>query len=132
MTRLQVWPHRTPDTTRRIELHLEKGDANQAAQTAYDSMMNGVQALLSHRLGVAPQKPDDVLSQFRVHFHDTKLFHDPFAQGKFAQYYFVAHERNGGPYDDETARQQIEEAQLFIEAAHSCYGRILEQEKSPI
>ena len=46
---------------------------------------------------------------------DTKLFFDPFAQGKFAQYYFTAHERNGGPYDEESARQQIEEAQLFID-----------------
>ncbi len=113
------------------QLHLEKGDADTAARVAYDSMMNGAQALLTHRTGSAPHQPDDVLAAFRSHFYDTKLFFDPFAQGKFAQYYFVAHERNGGPYDEETARQQIEEAQLFIEAAHSCYGRILE-EQTPV
>jgi len=109
------------------QLHLEKGDSATAAKVAYDSMMHGAQALLSHRTGAAPQGPQQVFEAFRNHFYETKLFFDPYAQGKFAHYYFDAHERNGGPHDEEMARQQIEEAQLFLEAAHSCYGRMLEQ-----
>ena len=108
------------------QLHLEGGDPGKAAGAAYQSMMHGAQALLGHKLGIAPQKPDQVLAQFRTHFFDTKLFWDPYAHGKFAQYYFEAHERNGRAHDEESARQQIEEAQLFIEAAHSCYGKMLE------
>lgn len=110
------------------QLHLEKGNVQQAALTAYDAMMHGAQALLRHKTGVAPEDPDRVANAFRVHFYDTKLFFDRFAQGKFAQYYFQAHKRNGDPHDEESAHQQIEEAQLFLEAAHSCYGRMMEQQ----
>lgn len=114
------------------QLELEKGDAPKAAATAYNAMMRGAQALLAHRLGSAPQAPDQVVEAFRRHFYDTKLFFDPFAHGKFAQYYFDAHERNGGPCDADRARRRIEEAQLFLEAAHRCYGRLLEEQQAVI
>jgi len=114
------------------QLHLEQGDAARAARVSYEAMMHGAQALLSHKLGAAPRDREQVLAAFRTHFYDTKLFFDRFAQGKFAHYYFDAHEYNGGARDAESARQQIEEAQLFIEAAHSCYGRMLEQQVSVI
>jgi len=51
---------------------------------------------------------------------DTKLFWDPFAGGKFAQYFFHAVEN---PLQNPTAdavHRLVEESQLFIEAAHSC------------
>ena len=114
------------------QLHLEKGDAQTAAKVAYESMMHGAQALLGHKMGVAPQDAQQVLDAFRNHFYETRLFFDTYAQGKFAHYYFDAHERNGNAHDEEEARQQIEEAQLFLEAAHGCYGRMLEQMQSVI
>ncbi len=109
------------------QLHLEKGRIQEAAMTAYYAMMHGAQALLRHKTGAAPEEPEEVVKAFRSHFYETKLFFDPFVQGKFAHYYFQAHERNGAARDEESARQQIEEAQLFLEAAHACYGRLLEQ-----
>ena len=36
--------------------------------------------------------PDEIVAEFRKHFYDTQLFFDPFAGGKFAQYFFRAHE----------------------------------------
>ena len=64
---------------------------------------------------------------FREHFYDTQLFFDPFAGGKFGQYFFRAHERVGQPRTYESAHRLIEETQLFIEACHSCYGRLSAQ-----
>lgn len=107
------------------QLLLEAGQIDRAAQTAYKAMMHGAQALLRFKLGAFPEEPEAVYQQFRTHFYDTQLFFDPFAQGKFAHYYFAAHARNGAPHDPESARRQIEEAQLFLEAAHSCYARML-------
>ena len=107
------------------QLLLETGQIEQAAKTAYDAMTHGALALLRLKLGSFPEDPEIVVREFKTHFYDTQLFFDPFAQGKFAQYYFKAHQRNGAPHDEESARQQIEEAQLFLEAAHSCYGRMM-------
>jgi sulfite reductase (ferredoxin) len=64
---------------------------------------------------------------FRQAFYDTELFFDPFTGGKFAQFYFAAHERRNQNYDAEKTHRLIEEAQLFIEASHACYGRLVAQ-----
>ena len=71
------------------------------------------------------QEPTTVVAKFREHLFDTKLFHDRFAGGKFGTYLFNAMEDRDA-IDAERARQRIEEAQLFVEAAHSCYGRLVE------
>jgi len=70
------------------------------------------------------EDPDVVVSQFRVRYYDTQKFFDPFAGGKFAQYLFSAHEQASKPYTFDSARYRIDEAHLFLEAAHSCYNRI--------
>ena len=68
--------------------------------------------------------PDSIVERFREHFFDTQVFFDPFAGGKFAQYFFHAHERRSEARGQESAHRLIEEAQLFIEACHSCYARL--------
>jgi sulfite reductase (ferredoxin) len=75
----------------------------------------------------ASNDPDRIVAEFQKHFYDTQLFFDPFAGGKFAQFFFQAHEKRGGKYSAESAHYLIEEAQLFIEAAHSCYTRMATQ-----
>ncbi len=109
------------------QLSLERGDIEQAARGAYDSMLHGAVALLRWRLLPTPGDPDGIVAAFRTHFYDTQLFFDPFTGGKFGQYFFHAHERAGSPHTAETAHRLIEEAQLFIEACHSCYGRMTAQ-----
>ncbi|MBI1787319.1 MAG: nitrite/sulfite reductase [Acidobacteria bacterium] len=109
------------------QLQLEAGETMKAARVAYESMQHAAEALLKLRLNYAPDSPDGVAAMFREHFHDTQVFFDPFAGGKFAQYYFQAHERNGQARSSESVHRLIEEAQLFIEAAHSCYGRLAGQ-----
>jgi sulfite reductase (ferredoxin) len=66
------------------------------------------------------------VAEFRARFHDTGLF-DPGAGARFAAFLLRAHEAHGDPAQapsHERAHQQIEEAQLFIEAAHACYDRL--------
>lgn len=111
------------------QLQLEHGEVAQAVDLATRSMTNGALALLRMKNAGMPSDPASVVARFREQFYDTQLFFDPFVGGKFAQYYFDAHERAGQPHNAESARQLIEEAQLFIEACHACYQRILEAAK---
>jgi sulfite reductase (ferredoxin) len=117
------------------QLLMERGEFDQAVHHAYESMLHGASALLRHqRVLFLENKPDTIINEFRAHLYDTQLFFDPFAQGKFGQYLFRAHEMigiNGRGHDEESAHRLIEEAQLFIEACHSCYGRIMSQAAAP-
>ncbi len=109
------------------QLELEAGHIDQAAKIAYESMLHAASALLKLQFVIVPEDPDRIVAEFQKHFYDTQLFFDPFSGGKFAQYFFQAHEKRGGKYDAESVHYLIEEAQLFIEAAHSCYGRMAAQ-----
>ncbi|MFQ5702629.1 MAG: nitrite/sulfite reductase [Gemmatimonadales bacterium] len=105
---------------------LDKADAEGAADIAFRAMTLAARALARTAVPEIGEGPDDVVASFKTHFHDTKIFHDPFAKGKFANYFFRIHSevRNQMPVDGEIARQRIEEAQLFIEAAHACNLRM--------
>jgi sulfite reductase (ferredoxin) len=83
-------------------------------------MLRGATALLAWRQAMFVNSPDGVVEAFRKEFYATQLFFDPFAGGKFAQYFFRAHERAAEERTAESATRLIEEAQLFIEACHGC------------
>ena len=70
---------------------------------------------------------EPIVREFRTRFYDTKLFHDKYAGGKFAQYLFRRHEDKVRTFDEDTTRRLFEETQLFIEASYACNGRIMEQ-----
>ncbi len=106
------------------QVHLDKGDPRQAADLAYHAMVLAAQGLIKSFNIDAPEEPEWVMKEFREKFYDSELFHDPFAGPKFAQYYFHAHEKRGTKVDSEEADRRVQEAQLFIEAAHSCYLRM--------
>jgi sulfite reductase (ferredoxin) len=106
------------------QLLLEQGEAQTAGQTAYTAMVHAAKALVRTEHWDVRDEADDIVSEFRKRFYDTEKFFDPFVGGKFAQYLFVAHEKAIVPYSPETAHHLVEEAQLFIEACHSCYNRM--------
>ncbi len=109
------------------QLLLEKGDAQMAGKKAYDSMIQAAKGLIKHYTMDVPSQADAIVEDFRKRFYDTQLFFDPFAGGKFAQYFFLAHKKYANPQTLESAHQLVEEATLFIEAAHSCYIRMTQQ-----
>ena len=57
-------------------------------------------------------------------FATQKLFFDKYAKGKFAQYLFNRYENPKVTPDKESSHRLIEEANLFIEAAHACDARL--------
>ena len=106
------------------QILLDGGDAAAAGKQAYASMLMAAKALVQIEYDDVTDDPDEVVDEFRERFYDTKRIFDPFAGGKFANYLFAAYDSAGKPFTTESARHLIEEAQLFIEAVHSCYNRI--------
>ncbi|HSN81660.1 MAG TPA: nitrite/sulfite reductase [Polyangiales bacterium] len=104
---------------------LDAGQAAAAATGAFTAMVTAAKALVRHLDVQVKDDPDDVVANFKTHLHDTELFHDPFAKGKFASYLLQMHEEK--PYqeaDQEIAHRTLDEAQLVLEAAHACYERL--------
>jgi sulfite reductase (ferredoxin) len=88
-------------------------------------MLLGAKALVKIQNPNVTDDPDQLVSEFRTRFFDTQLFWDPFSGGKFAQYFFDAHQKAGQPYTLDSSRYLIDEAQLFIDAAHSCNNKLM-------
>ncbi|MCH8076466.1 MAG: nitrite/sulfite reductase [SAR324 cluster bacterium] len=112
------------------QLALEAGEHTAAGQKALGAMITAASSLIRIEMDPLPEGREQIVTEFRRRYFDTKKFFDPYAGGKFAQYLFSAHERaNGhgdsnGNYTAEAAHHLIEEAQLFVEAALTCYGRL--------
>lgn len=106
---------------------LEAGRAAEAAAGGFNAMITAAKALVRHLDIQVKDDPDDVVSLFKTHLHETELFHDPFAKGKFANYLLKMHgDRSHEDADEEMAHRTLDESQLFIEAAHGCYQRLTE------
>ena len=108
------------------QVALEGGKAGRAGELAYKAMLSAAKALIRVENIDVSDDPTSIVGEFRSRFHDTKVFHDPFAGAKFAHYLFKVHDAPSWSAHEE-AHQQIEEAQLFIEAAHACYDRMQEK-----
>jgi sulfite reductase (ferredoxin) len=105
------------------QLLLDKGEAKQAADLAYRAMLEAAKAL-TRSVHLNLRDDDDLVGEFKARLCDTKLFFDPFGGDRFANYLFRAHEQPTDGVSLEHAHQRVEEATLFIEAAHACYGRM--------
>ncbi len=106
------------------QILLYEGKATDAGKRAYSAMLQAALALARQKNANLSEDPAEIATEFRSHFYDTKLFFDPYAGGKFAHFFFKAHEDAGKVSDQQSAHQLIEEAQLFVDAAHQCYTRI--------
>jgi sulfite reductase (ferredoxin) len=69
---------------------------------------------------------NQIITEFTRRFYDTQLFWDKYAGGKFAEYLFKAKEfvASGDSPDTDRAVQLLQEAQLFIDAAHDCHNKL--------
>jgi sulfite reductase (ferredoxin) len=105
---------------------LEKGEFGKASQIAYHSMLTAAQALVRTQLYYVSDDEGEILAEFRKRFCDTQLFYDKYAGSKFADYLFKARDTIHGnvAIDMDLATQLVQEAQLFIDAAHSCNNKL--------
>lgn len=113
------------------QLKLEAGNPVEADRLAYGAMLEAARGLVKTELLSVATDPDTIVSEFRRRFHDTRLFHDRYAGSKFADYLFTRHESPPAGMDADSAHRLVEEAQLFIEAAHACRTRIAERGGAP-
>lgn len=98
-----------------------------AEQHAYNAMLAAARALVRTEFIDVTEDPDQIVQEWKARFFDTEKFFDRFAKGKFGRYLLDRHEDPTPSGDAKTASQRIEEAQLFVEAAHSCEARMAAQ-----
>jgi len=106
------------------QLALDEGDYETAEELAYKAMLSAARALVRIEYIDVTEEPDDIVSEFRSRFFETERFFDRFARGKFAQYLLDRHASPPADADRDAAASRVEEAQLFIEAAHACEVRL--------
>ncbi|MGH8624100.1 MAG: nitrite/sulfite reductase [Gammaproteobacteria bacterium] len=109
------------------QLYFDDGRYDKADRAAYSAMLEAARGLIRTQYQDIADDADTVVDQFRQRLYDPGLFQDKYAGGKFAEYLFHRHADKNREFNHEKARYLIEEAQLFIEAAYACHGRLLEQ-----
>lgn len=103
---------------------LEEGQYVQADEKAYLSMVLAARALVRRQFLDVGDDPDVIVAEFRRRFYESRLFFDKYAGGKFAHYLFSRHSSPPEQADAGSAGRLVQEAQLFIEAAHACDARL--------
>ena len=99
-----------------------------AVLTAYHAMIQAAQGLVKTQDHDVPDDEETILNEFRQRFCDTQIFYDKFQGSNFADYLLRARERlDLQNLSREFALRRLQEAQLFIDAAHSCYNKLQAQ-----
>ena len=106
------------------QVELDEGNIEAAENKAYKAMLRGATALLRKEFQDVSSDPNEIVAEFKEHFYDTKLFWDRFAHGKFGKYLISRNENPPTDINNDQVHRQIEESQLFIEAAHACYAKL--------
>lgn len=99
-----------------------------AEMTAYRSMLEAARALVKLQWYDVTDAPNVIVEEFTNRFYDSKIFYDRFAKGKFGRYLIRRHKNGPVNLKFEVVHQLVEEAQLFIDAAHACYFKMKEME----
>jgi sulfite reductase (ferredoxin) len=108
-----------------------EGDFRKADITAYKAMLQAAKGLVRTKDQDIGDDAERIIAEFRAFFVETGLFRDKYAGTKFAEYLFRRHEDTARRFDKDQARHMLEETQLYIEAAHACNARLLEQRQAP-
>jgi sulfite reductase (ferredoxin) len=103
---------------------LDERNYELADRRAYNAMLLGAHSLLRSQAVDVSDDPNQIVNHFRTRFYDTQLFFDKYAKGKFAEFLFDRHNNPNPRPDEDSAHKLIEEANLFIEAAHAADARL--------
>ena len=98
---------------------LDENELQAAWQGSLNAMLRAARTLVKEQFYDVPEEADDVIAEFRARFYDTELF-----SPKFANYLFSAHQAPASEFEQTQVHRFIEEAQLFIEGAYTCYDKI--------
>jgi sulfite reductase (ferredoxin) len=108
------------------QLSFDAGKFHQALTQAYRAMVQAAEGLLKMIDRNIPADEETLLAEFTRRLCDTQIFYDKYAGGKFAEYLFKAREAlaTGENPSNEIALRRLQEAQLFIDAAHACHEKL--------
>jgi sulfite reductase (ferredoxin) len=109
------------------QLLLDAGQFKAADEKAYQAMLTAAKTLVQLQYLDVPDEPDVIVNEFRTRMVDTQLFWDRFHHDQFSKYLFARHEGADPRFNQDTAHKLIEEANLFIDAAHKCDLKIRQQ-----
>ncbi len=106
------------------QLLLDESKFKEADERAYKSMLTAAKTLVQEQFLDVPDEPNTIVNEFRTRFVDTKLFYDTYMHNQFNNYLFHRHEWADTRYSRDTAHKLVEEANLFIDAAHKCFAKL--------
>ena len=101
------------------QLLLDEKQYVRAEGLAYEAMLGAARTLVQMQWPDVPSRPETIVHEFKTRLVDTKIFWDPYAAGQFANY--LLNRQAEGPdtrYTQDTVHKIVEEANLFIDAAH--------------
>jgi sulfite reductase (ferredoxin) len=114
------------------QLALDEGEFDDAEELAYVAMLSAARALVRTEYIDVTEDADDIVSNFKSRFFDNERFFDKYAKGKFGAYLLERYSNGDADANRDVAVQRIEEAQLFIEAAHACEARLVAVPAAPL
>ena len=98
---------------------LDENELQAAWKGSLNAMLRAARTLVKEQFYDVPEEADVVVAEFRTRFYDTELF-----SPKFANYLFSAYQDPASEFEQTQVHRFIEEAQLFIEGAYTCYYKI--------
>ena len=105
------------------QLLLDGGQHKAADEKAYSAMLKAAHTLVQLQWQDAQDDADVIVSEFKKRFVETQIFWDRFHGDQFSRYLFARHEGADARFTVDTAHKLIEEANLFIDAAHKAHAK---------
>jgi sulfite reductase (ferredoxin) len=114
------------------QLLLDGQQYKAADEMAYQAMLTAAKTLVQVQWLDVPDEPNVIVEEFRKRLVEPKLFWDTYHADQFSRYFFVRHEGADTRFTKDTAHKLVEEANLFIDAAHKCEFklRVIQAEQS--
>src|SRR2546421_1255795 len=105
------------------QLLLDNGQYKEADEKAYGAMLKAAHTLVQLQWLDVPNDPPTIINEFRTRFVEPKIFWDTYHGNQFANYLLNRFEGADTRYTQDTAHKIVEEANLFIDAAHKCHAK---------
>lgn len=105
------------------QLLLDAGQYQAADERAYKAMLTAAKTLVQLQWVDVPDDANVIVEEFRKRFVETQIFWDKYHADQFSKYLFARHEGPDKRFNADTAHKLVEEANLFIDAAHKAHAK---------
>ncbi len=114
------------------QLLLDEKKFQEADAKAFQAMLTAAKTLVQLQWLDVPSDATSVINEFRARFVDTKIFWDTYMHGIFANYLFARAEGADKRFNVDTVHKLVEEANLFIDAAHKAEAKFQQQRQAAL